>query len=471
MPKSKAGELHIGLWFLGAILILGTMVYLGVALMLYDTFLPGTWINNVYCTGLTVQEADGLLRGSMMRPTMTVLYGEEEYNIEFPAGSYACDFTGSLQEYRREENCLRWPLAMIAGQTRVTIAPDFALSDDNLLEQWENLPFVKADRDIDRTLRLEYSEKKGYTLYNGLVSRLKADQAKADFLAAAHSGVVLFTVDDSYYEDVSLSEADTECTRLYEKIEAFQNCDLVYDMGAEQIAMEPGIMAGFLLKENGVPYENEFGNLAIDYDAADVYLSDLLDKYTTYGKPREFVTSLGDVVTVKGGTYGTSFDTKAELDFFREALTNPQYFDGEPTAHTPKYKKEPYVRGLDDLGNTYIEVDMTNQKAYAYVKGELLLESDVVTGNRGCTPEGTDYIYFKQKNRTLIGPDYRTFVYYWMAVNEHIGLHDATWRSKFGGNIYMGNGSHGCINMPKKVAATLYETYEVGTPVILYYRK
>ncbi|MCR4897113.1 MAG: L,D-transpeptidase/peptidoglycan binding protein [Lachnospiraceae bacterium] len=471
MARSKSGELHIGLWFIGAFLVLGTMVYLGVALMLYNTFLPGTWINNVYCTGLTVQEADGLLRGGTMHPAMKVVRGDAEYSIDFPAGSYSCDFTGCLQEYLREANCMHWPMAMIAGETRVTITPEFVMSDDHLIEQWENLPFVKADRDIDRTLRLDYSRKEGYTLYNGLVSRLKEEQARADFLTAAHDGTVLFTVDEGYYENVSLSEADEACTRLYEKIEAFQSCDLVFDMGKEQIAMEPGIMAGFLLKENGFPYEDEFGNLAIDYDAADAYVTELLDQYTTYGKPREFFTSLGDVVTVKGGTYGTSFDTGAELEFFRGALTDPQYFDGEATAHIPKYKKEPYVRGLDDLGDTYIEVDMTNQKAYAYVKGELLLESDVVTGNRGCTPEGTDFIYFKQKNRTLIGPDYRTFVYYWMAVNEHIGLHDATWRSKFGGNIYMGNGSHGCINMPKKVAATLYETYEVGTPVILYYRK
>ena len=45
------------------------------------------------------------------------------------------------------------------------------------------------------------------------------------------------------------------------------------------------------------------------------------------------------------------------------------------------------------------------------------------------------------------------------------GLHDATWRSYFGGTIYEYDGSHGCINMPLSVARRLYETIKVGTMV------
>ncbi|MBR5766382.1 MAG: L,D-transpeptidase, partial [Lachnospiraceae bacterium] len=100
------------------------------------------------------------------------------------------------------------------------------------------------------------------------------------------------------------------------------------------------------------------------------------------------------------------------------------------------------------------------------------LKTDVVTGNlrRGNgTPEKLCYVYFKQKNRTLRGANYATFVYYWMAVTGHIGIHDATWRSKFGGEIYKTDGSHGCINIPKNMAAQLYDIVEVGTPCVLYY--
>ena len=112
------------------------------------------------------------------------------------------------------------------------------------------------------------------------------------------------------------------------------------------------------------------------------------------------------------------------------------------------------------------------QHMYYYVDGELALDTDVVTGNTGRrmgTPEGVDFVYNKQRNRTLIGPGYATPVKYWVPVRGHVGIHDASWRSEFGGSIYQKNGSHGCINTPTEVMAQLYEMVEIGTPVILFY--
>ena len=109
---------------------------------------------------------------------------------------------------------------------------------------------------------------------------------------------------------------------------------------------------------------------------------------------------------------------------------------------------------------------------YYYNDGELKLSTPVVTGNTGKgngTPQRVCYVYYKQRNRTLIGEDYRTPVSYWMAVYGNIGIHDATWRGKFGGSIYKTNGSHGCINTPMKAVSQLYEMVEEGTPVIMFY--
>ncbi|MBQ7463714.1 MAG: L,D-transpeptidase, partial [Lachnospiraceae bacterium] len=49
------------------------------------------------------------------------------------------------------------------------------------------------------------------------------------------------------------------------------------------------------------------------------------------------------------------------------------------------------------------------------------------------------------------------------------GLHDASWRGAFGGNIYKTNGSHGCVNMPRATAEALFATVNVGTPVVVHY--
>ena len=79
------------------------------------------------------------------------------------------------------------------------------------------------------------------------------------------------------------------------------------------------------------------------------------------------------------------------------------------------------------------------------------------------------YIYYMQRDRVLVGEDYRTPVKYWMAFHNHEGLHDANWRRSFGGDIYKYNGSHGCVNLPTSFAAELYDNVYVGLPVITYY--
>ena len=100
------------------------------------------------------------------------------------------------------------------------------------------------------------------------------------------------------------------------------------------------------------------------------------------------------------------------------------------------------------------------------------LETDIVTGNTGRrmgTPQGINYIHGKQRNQILRGADYESFVKYWVPVVGNIGIHDASWRGSFGGQIYQTGGSHGCINTPTANMSQLYEMVEVGMPVIMFY--
>ena len=104
-----------------------------------------------------------------------------------------------------------------------------------------------------------------------------------------------------------------------------------------------------------------------------------------------------------------------------------------------------------------------------YEDGELILESPIVTGNGGKhTRKGIYSLTYKTKNATLRGADYESFVYYWMPFEGGIGMHDATWRSNFGGNIYKTNGSHGCINMPLNNAKIVYENIDSLAPIIVW---
>ncbi len=85
------------------------------------------------------------------------------------------------------------------------------------------------------------------------------------------------------------------------------------------------------------------------------------------------------------------------------------------------------------------------------------------------THTGVYPIAYKQTDATLRGDNYESHVNYWMPFNMGEGLHDATWRSKFGGTIYRNGGSHGCVNLPLSSAKTIYGIVEAGWPVIVFY--
>lgn len=123
-----------------------------------------------------------------------------------------------------------------------------------------------------------------------------------------------------------------------------------------------------------------------------------------------------------------------------------------------------------------IEVDITNQTVYAYIDETLVVETPTVTGRKGAhdTSVGNWVINSKQTNRYLDGYNdngtkYHSYVNYWMPFHNGEGLHDASWRSAFGGNIYASNGSHGCVNLPRAAAAAIYNIAYVGMPVYVHY--
>ncbi|MBP3635877.1 MAG: DUF5011 domain-containing protein [Bacilli bacterium] len=121
---------------------------------------------------------------------------------------------------------------------------------------------------------------------------------------------------------------------------------------------------------------------------------------------------------------------------------------------------------------SYLQVNISEQKLYYYEKNKLVLSTNIVTGMKGIseTPTGTYSVLRKNRNVTLRGADYESFVNYWIAFKGNAyGFHDASWRSNFGGNIYRYNGSHGCVNMPYYKVQQLYNMIEVGTPVYINY--
>lgn len=144
---------------------------------------------------------------------------------------------------------------------------------------------------------------------------------------------------------------------------------------------------------------------------------------------------------------------------------------GKVLEREPVYAQKALFRGEDEIGNTYVEINITRQQLWFYKDGRLVTHGAIVTGNpnRGySTKTGIYMLNYKQKDATLKGADYEAGVTYWMPFFGNIGIHDASWRYSFGGNIYKRNGTHGCVNTPLYLAKKIFENIEAGTPIVCY---
>ena len=139
----------------------------------------------------------------------------------------------------------------------------------------------------------------------------------------------------------------------------------------------------------------------------------------------------------------------------------------------PEYAHYAKSRKKNDIGDTYVEVDLGSQYMWFYKNGKTLVSTPVVTGNtslgRG-TPTGVYYILYKTTDYTLTGENYASHVDYWLPfTHSGVGIHDASWRSSYGGGIYTYDGSHGCVNTPYNAVRTIYNNIESTYPVVVHW--
>lgn len=457
------------------ILILGIAVvslmavYVGLAAYYHNAFTYGTWINGIYCTGRGIQEVNEELAKEFVYEGVTVEDKDGEcYTISAEDISYQFDFKKALEIYQKRQNPWMWIDSLFGGH-QVELAPVVTYDRKAFDACFAALPIGQEERS-DRERRVEIVRRpEGYELVNERSDVLFTEQARNAVLAAIEASEnYVSLMDEGCYHDLELTAQMRGTLDIWEKLEDFQDCGIVYRMGETEIPVDASVVCDWIaFDDNGRFLLDESGGFQLKENSIEDFVAALAAKYDTVGKSRQFQSTRGELVTVEGGLYGNKIDQEAETAYLTEA-----FYSKKREVHEPVYMQEAWEKGSEDIGSTYIEVDMTEQKMYYYVDGELEIDTPIVTGNtsrRMGTPSGVNYVYAKQKNRVLRGPNYASHVDFWMPVKGNIGIHDASWRGKFGGTIYQTNGSHGCINTPRAAMEQLYEMAEVGTPVVMFY--
>lgn len=456
-----------------ALLVIAVGLYVYVAFKYKDGFSYGTYINGVYCTDSSIEEINSQLLAQTDKYEGLTIYDidGESFVITSDDVKLTYDYTKKLEEYKENQNFLLWGMNFLESGKNNTINPDISYNTILLQEKVDKLSVLKENiPDEARKLCIEKGEE-GYYLINERDNVLQNDKARDLILSSFENKVSAINLkDEGCYENLPRTPEMDKSVELIEKLKDFQTTYISYKIGDEIIPISPKVACEFAkIDEHGNFVLDDKGNIATDEEKVFAFIDSLADKYNTVGKDRAFRTTAGRVVNVTGGNYGNAIDTDIEKEHLLEA-----FLSKKSEVHIPQFKQSCGIYGADDIGKTYVEIDMTNQHLYYYEDSVLKVDSDIVTGNLRLghgTPTGVYYVNNKARNTVLTGADYVSHVKYWIAFIGHsIGIHDASWRyGKFGGEIYKTNGSHGCVNTRTEEVGKLYEMIQIGTPVLVFY--
>ena len=263
------------------------------------------------------------------------------------------------------------------------------------------------------------------------------------------------------YTEPDIYSDNEDLTAELEAVNALISVEIIYDFSDRTETVDADVISEWIVFGEDFTYE-------LDRDLVYDYVYELGLEYDTFGLSREFTTTGGSTITLTGGDYGWLIGKDDTTDALIELIEA-----GESCTTEPVYIYSGKCRDTNDIGDTYIEVSISAQTMWCYVDGELLVETAVVTGlasdpDRATPSGGVWAIDAKMTDYYLVGEDYESHVDYWMPFTGNVGIHDADWRTSFGGSIYKTSGSHGCVNTPYEAAKTIYENVSIGTPVIVY---
>ena len=266
------------------------------------------------------------------------------------------------------------------------------------------------------------------------------------------------------YVNAEYTEDSPEVKDYRDQIESYTGLKMTYVFAETKIPVTAEQIYSML------DLDPERFSCTVSRDRVKRFVSDFAADHNTFGRIRDFRTHDGKIAHVTNNYMGWEIDQENEVSMMYDALYQKHGFE-----RTPELLHEGtiYTKDNSDIGNSYVEIDLTYQKVFFYMNGKKVLEDDVISGNpnrNAQTPGGLYAIYGMRQNVVLTGPGYASHVDYWMPFNGEIGLHDAYWQSKFGGELYKSRGSHGCVNLPHQTAETIYTLGYRGLPVVCYWR-
>ncbi len=437
-------------------------------------FLPNTTLNGSdvsYATASMVQKSLTELETDVF--TITEREGETE-TISLEDIGYEV----SLPEERitdaiDSQNSFSWPVAFFnTYEDDVTI--DYSYDNDKLEEEIDALDATNTELMVAPENAYIGIVDDSYALVEEVLgTTLDVDATKAAIQEALSNAQLTVDLEEADVYSNPEVTSDDETLKTNMDLLAKVNYEVItVDVQYETTMIDADTLIGMLSLDDS-------GNVSVNSEALNDYVAWIAETYETYKTTRQFTDHDGNVITVGGSSqdsYGFLLNDDSTYAALESAILSGQtqtvscYWD--LVGHTRNSVNE-------DIGTTYIEIDISLQQLYYYVDGSLTYQTNVITGlpeHNQSTPCGVFRIWAKTTNEQLTGTAYDgtewdSTVAYWMPIDwTGVGLHDATWQSwsSWSSSAYKSVGSHGCVNLSYSSAEYLFYNTISECPVIIH---
>lgn len=432
-----------------------------------EKFQPNTKFGSVDISNLTLKEAQDKISADLSKEKITVTENGKEL------GTFTlADLNGKVMTEEvltaayQSQDPAQWIMGFFNSVEYDNLLMNHVeIADADLSNALVSIGLNNDERTAATNATIEYSDALGYHVIDAKPgNQLDFDVVKKMIVEGLQSGQDTVEINTAYKQP-EITAQDEKITSVMTQIDTFTNTKITLEISGDEVVIPKELILKWI-------YFDASNQIVVDQELVKEYVGTLNDKYATYNKPREFASTLQGTVTVQPGTLGWSIDRESEAEQIAADLAA-----GQEVKRMPAIVGSGYNTEGNDIGNTYVEVDVASQMMFYYKDGVQVLSTPVVTGRSGTadTVPGAYSIWNKEENATLKGfnvhtqLDYEQPVAYWMPFDDTgQGIHDANWQSNFGGDAYLSSGSMGCINTPPDVMAQLYSIVEVGTPVIIF---
>ncbi len=425
-------------------------------------FVHNTYVNNTRLGEMTVQEAEETFTQDFASHKIAVKEKERTEIVDPQDVKVVIDVGTQISDLKDSQNPWLW-FTRLFGKDSRTIHLDVTYDEKALEDTVASMEcFKKENVHAPEDAYIKVADKEFEIVPEVLgntVKKKKLIEKIGEAFSTCQTKIDLEQED--LYKLPKIYSDDKAITKALASANKYSHGTVTYDFSYTTESV------GYDTTKDWIKISDDF-KVSLKSDKMETFIANLCNKYNTMGSSRDFTTSGGEKIHVYDGDYGWKIDSDKELEQLKKDIKS-----GKDVKREPEYEYRAQCRNSarDDIGDSYVEVNLTYQEVWLYVDGHCILDTSCVSGkpvDGRRTYTGVYSITYKQRNATLVGENYSSPVKYWMPFDGNRGLHDASWRGSFGGSEYISNGSHGCVNLPTYAAETLFKYVDEGFPVVIY---